>query len=126
MEKTAGEYYLRGVMETASGFKLNPDGTFQFFFIYGALDRFGAGDWTSENDHVILKSKPWSGKDFALIESSESGRGVTVKITDTNPIFSKHVLASLKNGEAGSWQAPGEKGEIHFPAQDIEVIALVL
>jgi hypothetical protein len=28
-----GEYYLRGVMETACGFKLNEDSTFQFFFL---------------------------------------------------------------------------------------------
>ena len=125
IEKTAGEYYLLGVMEMASGFRLNADGTFQFFFVYGALDRYGAGNWTIENDHVLLQSKPWSGKDFALIESSESGRGITVKITDNNPIFSKHVFASLKNGEEGSWQPPDEKGEIHFPDHDIAVISLV-
>lgn len=125
MEKTAGEYYLRGVMETASGFKLDADGTFQFFFIYGGLDRFGAGNWTIENDHVILQSKPWSGKDFAMIDSGESGHGIAVKITDSNPIFSKHVFASLKNGEEGSWQPPDEKGEIHFPDHDIAVISLV-
>lgn len=125
IEKTAGEYYLRGVMETASGFKLNADSTFQFFFIYGALDRYGSGNWTIEDEHVVLQSKPWSGKDFALIESSESGRGITVKVTDNNSIFSKHVFASLKNGEAGSWQPPGEKGAIQFPPQDISVITLV-
>ena len=39
----AGEYYLQGVMETASGFKLNEDSTFQFFFMYGAMDRVGEG-----------------------------------------------------------------------------------
>ena len=44
----AGEYYLRGVMETAAGFKLNEDSTFQFFFSYGALDRQGRGKWTTE------------------------------------------------------------------------------
>jgi hypothetical protein len=34
-----GEYYLEGVMETASVFQLNPDSSFNFFFSYGALDR---------------------------------------------------------------------------------------
>jgi hypothetical protein len=125
MEKTAGEYYLHGVRETASGFKLNGDGSFQFFFTYGALDRYGLGIWTIENDHVILQSKPWSGKDFALIESSTSGKGITVKITDKNPILQKHVFASLQKGEDGSWQPPDAKGEIHFPSQDVNTICLV-
>ena len=29
-----GEYSLVGVMETASGFRLNPDSTFDFYFSY--------------------------------------------------------------------------------------------
>ena len=28
----AGQYYLEGVRETASGFKLNEDSSFEFFF----------------------------------------------------------------------------------------------
>ena len=124
IEKTTGTYYLHGVMETASGFKLNADGTFQFFFTYGALDRYGAGKWTIENDQVVLQSNPWIGKDFALIESSASGRGITIKMTDKNPIFQKHVYASIKNGENGSWQRPDAKGEIHFPGEDAAVITL--
>ena len=29
----AGEYYLQGVMEIASGFKLNADSSFEFYFL---------------------------------------------------------------------------------------------
>src|SRR5258705_9602103 len=104
IENIAGIYYLHGVRETASGFKLNIDGTFQFFFTYGALDRYGSGNWTLEGETVLLQSSPWSGKDFALVGSDASGRGITVKVTDKNPIFQKHVFASLRNGEDVSWQ----------------------
>ena len=38
----AGEYYLKAVMETASGFNPHSDSTFEFFFSYGALDRYGS------------------------------------------------------------------------------------
>jgi hypothetical protein len=124
IEKLIGVYYLHSVRETASGFKLNPDRTFQFFFTYGALDRYGSGSWTIENDSVILQSKPWDGKDFALTSSDTSGRGITVKITDKNPIFQKHVFASLKNGEEGSWQVPDARGEIHFADNEVSVITL--
>ncbi|MFI5128789.1 MAG: hypothetical protein ACHQFX_02310 [Chitinophagales bacterium] len=124
LQKIAGGYYLHRVKETASGFKLNPDGTFQFFFTYGALDRYGAGNFKIENETVILQSRAWSGKDFALINSDISGRGTTIKITDKNPIFQKHVFASLKNGEDGSWQSPDTKGEVNFPNSEASVITL--
>lgn len=124
IEKIAGVYYLHRVKETASGFKLNVNGTFQFFFTYGALDRYGSGSWTLENDIVILQSRPWSGKDFSLISSETSGEGITIKITDKNPIFQKHVFASLKNGEDGSWQTPDSKGEIRFTGSEADIITL--
>jgi hypothetical protein len=124
IEKIAGIYYLHRVKETASGFKLNTDGTFQFFFTYGALDRYGSGKWTVENDIVILQSRPWSGKDFSLISSDASGKGITIKITDKNPIFQKHVFASLRNGEDGSWQTPDTKGEIWFPDNEANIVTL--
>ena len=59
-----GEYYLTGFMETASGFKLNTDSTFDFFFSYGALDRSGKGTWKQEGNKVIFNSKPGT-KGFA-------------------------------------------------------------
>lgn len=125
IEKLTGVYYLHSVKETASGFKINPDGTFQFFFSYGALDRYGSGSWTIQDDKVILQSRPWTGKDFALIESSVSGRGITIRVVDKNSFFPKHVFASLKNGEDGSWKMPDDKGMISFPDQQADVISLV-
>ncbi len=123
-EMIAGVYYLHRIKETASGFKLNPNGTFQFFFTYGALDRYGSGVFAIENDAAILQSRPWSGKDFALINSDTSGRGITIKITDKNPIFQKHVLASLSNGANGSWKSPDVRGEINFPVNEAGIITL--
>ena len=124
IEKIAGVYYLHSVRETASGFKLNTDYTFQFFFAYGALDRYGSGKFTIQDDIIMLQSRTWVGKDFALIASDTSGKGVTVKITDANPIFQKNVFASLKNGEEGSWMLPDARGEIHFPDHEANIITL--
>lgn len=124
VDKLVGVYYLHRVKETASGFKLNSNGSFQFFFTYGALDRYGSGTWTIDNDYVILQSKPWAGKDFALIQSDTSGKGIIIKLTDKNPIFSKHVYASLQKGQDGSWQGADAMGEIVFPTQDVSIISL--
>jgi len=124
IEKIAGVYFLHSVKEAASGFKLNADGTFQFFFSYGALDRYGLGKFTIQDEFITLQSRPWSGRDFALIASETSGRGVTIKIADEDPVFQKNVFASLKNGEEGSWNYPDARGEIHFPDPEANIITL--
>jgi len=50
----AGEYHLDGVMETGSGLLLRDDGSFEWFFTYGALDLGARGKWTREADTVVL------------------------------------------------------------------------
>ena len=53
----AGHYYLRGVMETGSELMLHPDGRFQWYLVYGALDLFAEGRWTEKEGSVILASE---------------------------------------------------------------------
>jgi hypothetical protein len=126
VEKTAGIYYLQDVRETASGFKLNPDGSFQFFFTYGALDRYGSGNWVLDNDHIVLQSRPWGGKDFAWTESKIINENfITAKIVGGNPVLLRHVFFSLKNGETGSWIQTNERGEAAFPLQPVTTVSLV-
>src|SRR5579885_3016638 len=80
-----GEYYLTGVMETASGFKLNEDSTFQFFFSYGALDRYGSGTWKMNNNIITLNSKPYPGHDFKMTASENTKDNfTTVRIDESN------------------------------------------
>jgi hypothetical protein len=50
----AGEYHLDGVMETGSGLLLRADGTFEWFFSYGALDLQARGHWQDEGDGIAL------------------------------------------------------------------------
>lgn len=52
----AGDYHLRGVMETASGFRLSKDGTYRFFLIYGSVDEADTGTWQLSDNGVILHS----------------------------------------------------------------------
>ena len=51
----AGDYHLGGVMETGSGLRLREDGTFEWFFTYGALDLAARGKWTRAGDGIDLK-----------------------------------------------------------------------
>jgi hypothetical protein len=50
----AGEYHLEGVMETGSGLLLREDGTFVWFFSYGALDLGAKGTWQRAGDGIDL------------------------------------------------------------------------
>ena len=126
MEKTAGVYHLQEVKTTASGFKLNPDGSFLFFFTYGAIDRYGSGNWTIDNDYVVLQSRPWSGKDFTWVDSKEINQNfITAKIVGGNPVLLGHVFFSLKNGETGSWIKTNERGEAAFPLQPVTTVSMV-
>lgn len=51
----AGEYALAGVMETGSGLLLRDDGSFEWYFSYGALDLGARGTWTRTGGAVELE-----------------------------------------------------------------------
>jgi len=94
-----GEYYLSGVMETGSGFKLDPDSSFQFFFSYGALDRSGSGTWSVMDKKVVFNSRKYPGSDFALTADKKTDdAGMTIRITDANKIFLSHVHCMPHSG----------------------------
>jgi hypothetical protein len=125
-QSPAGEYYLRGVMDMACGFKLEEDHTFQFFLAYGALDRYGSGKWKIEGETIVLQSQSWSGKDFALVTSKKTtDEGVTISVTDPNPNILRYVFATLKNSAEGGWQHGDTDGVIKLPAEPVSSISLV-
>lgn len=122
----AGEYYLRGVMETASGFLLKPDSSFEFFFSYGALDRQGSGTWSLKEKQVVFNSKSKPLPDFALINSkSVKDDSITIKIIDENALLVKYVHAKLEAGDAVLEAMSSEEGEIKFPVKEIKRLSLV-
>lgn len=126
VEKAVGTYHLQDVKETASGFRLEADGTFKFFFSYGALDRYGSGQWQLEDDHITFNSRPWSTKDFALVGSESVNDGkVTLKMVGGNPVLLSHVFFSLQNGATGSWQQANAAGEVVFPLQHVTSVSVV-
>lgn len=127
IQTVTGEYYLKGVMETASGFKLNEDSTFDFFFSYGALDRTGSGKWQQQGNKVIFNSINNKTKEFSLLNSKiEQSDKVVIKIMDANPSLRSHVYAILVSGDTKTEGMTNSKGEISFPRQEVDHIQLVL
>jgi hypothetical protein len=50
----AGHYYLSGVMETGSELLLRPDGRFEWYLSYGAVDQSATGRWSRDGATVTL------------------------------------------------------------------------
>lgn len=64
--KAAGEYNLVGIQDMAAGIRLTDRGTFEFYYMYGAVDRFAKGTYTVEGKTIKLKSEKEAGKDFTI------------------------------------------------------------
>lgn len=119
-----GEYYLEGVRETAAGFKVDADGSFQFFFSYGALDRQGKGRWRMSGNDIIFNSGQVV-NDF-LLESSEktTQNAVRIKLTRTDPSINRFFHAELIQGGQHVHAQADAQGIIQFPMQKIDSIKL--
>ncbi|MDB5204936.1 MAG: hypothetical protein JWR72_11 [Flavisolibacter sp.] len=120
-----GEYYLHGVPETACGFKLNKDSSFESFFSYGALDRSGKGRWQMQNNAVIFNSAPESPYDFALVKSTATDTSkISIIIKDENEQILRYMHCKITGGGKEQEGAADEKGVIEFTVQPIETIEL--
>lgn len=123
--QVAGEYYLRGVMETASGFKLNTDSSFEFFFSQGALDRFGNGKWSVKDGQVILNSRTKPPVDFVMSASKEvPGDSITIRLVDNNTMLLHYLESSIKTSSGIKYSESNREGILRFPKEEIEEITL--
>jgi len=122
----AGEYYLRGVMETASGFQLKPDSTFQFFYSYGMLDRFGTGKWTVEHNQIILTSRTRPDVDFKLVEEKTTpDDSITIVIKDANDALLHYVQCRIQTKDGIREQTSNNEGYVRFKKEPADSLALL-
>lgn len=121
-----GEYYLHGVMETASGFQINADSSFQFFFSQGALDRSGKGKWSEKDGYISFNSPAKPPLDFALISSKKlKNDSFTVRIVEQNRALLSYVMVYFKNGEKIEHESTNSDGIVSFYNQHPDEIILM-
>lgn len=127
METIAGEYYLTGVREMASGFWLKPDSSFEFFFSYGALDRSGKGHWHADNEgNIVLNSGQRPPADFKLISSlKKTSPGVRFKVAGTNPMVLQHVVFRIHTPAGDIDKTSNSHGEVIFPAGNYKEVQVL-
>lgn len=67
----AGHYYFGGVREVGSELRLMPNGRFQWYLSYGAMDQQAEGAWTREGRQVVLQADPpREGEGWARLKDS--------------------------------------------------------
>lgn len=86
-----GEYYFHR-QEMVAGFNFSPDGKFQFYYSYGAVDRNATGTFSVEGDQLKLKSDKEASKDFTIIKQSKQSKGYSVLLKDANQYLVKNIL----------------------------------
>lgn len=123
----AGEYYLTGVMETASGFRLNTDSSFDFFYSYGALDRSGKGSWSVQDSFIVLNSEGPNTDGFVLKNSRKVKSDIlSIIIDDPNPFFKKYVHGFVSGKEREEEQQSDQDGILRFQAGAYDSLLMMM
>jgi len=87
----SGEYHLVGVHEMASGFNFTPEGKYEFYYVYGAMDRVSSGTYSIEGETIKLKSNKVPGQDFNITNQKKQDNGYTIRVSDPNTILANNV-----------------------------------
>lgn len=126
-QNIAGEYYLHGVMEVGTGFQLKPDSGFEFFFSYGALDRYGKGTWSLQNDSVIiLNSDKRPPLDFRLEKcATTKEKTITIQVDDANKNILRYVQGVVKTKSGEEPFEMSNDGVAQLKYEPIDSIALI-
>lgn len=114
-----GEYYFRKT-EMVAGFKFSEDGTFQFFFSYGAVDRSAAGTFSVEGNLLKLNSDKEPGKDFTVTAQSKQGEGYTLNFTHPQLYLTANIRCIFQSGDQREEVVSDSKGQVQtsIPACD--------
>jgi hypothetical protein len=120
-----GEYRLQGVQDAASAFMFSNDGKFEFFFMYGAVDRTATGTYSIEENIVTLKSNKEPGKDFPVTLEKKEETGYTIKIKHENPYLLQNVVCIYYIGNTENTAFSDSQGEIHIDEKNIDRLFLV-
>lgn len=120
-----GEYFMEGQREMVSIIKINADSTFNFYFAYGAADRYSNGYWIREGGKLVLTTPVKSEPNFVLVTSKHAAsKKFTVKITDANKQVLPFVSVYVKGQNTEMHERANGEGEVEFADADVDTIYL--
>ena len=103
----SGVYRLQNAREMAAAFEFTDDGKFQFYFVYGAADRFANGTYSIEGNTLKLISNKRPGTDFTVLRETKTGQGVKKQCLRLCAPKETLVAARSTRPESGSRLRPG-------------------
>lgn len=119
-KKLSGVYSLRGIHDMAAAFEFNQEGSFRFYYAYGAVDRNAEGTYTVEGTKIVLKSTKEAGKDFTIKSQTQKSKNYRIQVIAPNPYLLQHVRAACFIGKEQTDYFSDKSGliEINNPAID--------
>lgn len=116
-----GEYYF-GRQELSSGFRFKSDGTFDFFYSYGASDRSAHGTFIVAGDTIKLKSDKEPGKDVVIDKQYKKGDGFVITCKAPNKDILSYMQCIVVNGEQKEVFEANNEGIIRIEAKRCDKI----
>ena len=117
----SGEYYFRR-HELVAGFNFSPDGKFQFFYSYGAVDRNSKGSFLIEGDSLKLKAEKEPGKDFKITTQARQGKGYRIRFEHPNKYLLKHITCLFLTGAEQVEAQSDANGDVQVELADCDTI----
>jgi hypothetical protein len=111
----SGTYELRGIHDLASAFHFNKDKTFDFYYLYGAVDRVAKGSYEIVADTVKLKSDKVAGKDFDIKLQKKQGNGYHLVFKAPNVQLLRRIKCIGFKGTAKMEYETDKDGVIDIP-----------
>ena len=72
-QQIAGVYRMTGGHEMVAAFQFKKDSSFEFYFIYGAVDRKSSGHFTVHDRIIVLHADKVPGRDFTIVRQEKRG-----------------------------------------------------
>ncbi len=120
-----GVYRMSGGHEMVAAFQFKKDSSFEFYFIYGVVDRNSSGHFTIHDGKVILYAEKEPGKDFTITHQEQRGEGTSIKLSDKNSHLVKNVVGFFKKGSEEDQQFSDENGYMHSKLNDCDTVFVI-
>jgi hypothetical protein len=121
-----GEYYMHGVMETASAFALKADSTFEFYYSYGAVDRYGKGKWYQKGDSIVLNSDEKHTSNFKLVKSEQHpGKDLTIKFSNPDRNLLSYLSCLARSSKEQDFGRTDNNGIATIPLKSADSLYVV-
>ena len=124
-QNITGVYRLRDAHEMVAVFQFNADNTYEFGYMYGAVDRSSAGHYSIHDGSISLQSNKKPGKDFSIAREEQRDSGTSMIISDPTPYLTRHIACLFKKGTEQDLQYSDEEGKVHSRLESCDTIFVV-